>query len=85
MIRRFILFHGKRHPSSMGAEEVNVFLSHLAVERTVSASTQNQALAALLAWRWKDHTEYTAWIGKALPALSCGQSIGLESPDKEIT
>jgi len=47
-IRRFILYHGKRHPSSMGAEEVNAFLSHLAVDRTVSASTQNQALAALL-------------------------------------
>jgi integron integrase len=47
-IRRFILFHGKRHPSSMSAEEVNAFLSHLAVEQTVSASTQNQALAALL-------------------------------------
>jgi integron integrase len=47
-IRRFILFHGKRHPSAMGADEVNAFLSHLAVEQTVSASTQNQALAALL-------------------------------------
>jgi len=47
-IRRFILYHGKRHPSAMGASEVNAFLSHLAVERTVSASTQNQALAALL-------------------------------------
>ena len=47
-IRRFILHHGKRHPSAMGANEVNAFLSHLAVDRTVSASTQNQALAALL-------------------------------------
>ncbi len=47
-IRRFILYHGKRHPSEMGANEVNAFLSHLAVDRTVSASTQNQALAALL-------------------------------------
>ncbi|MCU1348084.1 MAG: integron integrase [Acidobacteria bacterium] len=47
-IRRFILFHGTRHPSAMGAEEVNAFLSHLAVEQTVSASTQNQALATLL-------------------------------------
>ena len=46
--RRFILFHGKRHPSSMAADEVNAFLSHLAVDRSVSASTQNQALAALL-------------------------------------
>lgn len=47
-VRRFILYHGKRHPSAMGAGEVNAFLSHLAVERTVSASTQSQALAALL-------------------------------------
>lgn len=47
-IRRFILFHGKRHPRDMGAPEVEAFLSHLAVDRKVSASTQNQALAALL-------------------------------------
>jgi integron integrase len=47
-IRRFILFHGKRHPSSMGADEVNAFLSHLATDLTVSAATQNQALSALL-------------------------------------
>ena len=46
--RRFILFHGKRHPQEMGAPEVEAFLSHLAVERHVSASTQNQAKAALL-------------------------------------
>ncbi len=46
--RRFILFHGKRHPQEMGAEEVTQFLSHLANERNVSASTQNQAKAALL-------------------------------------
>lgn len=47
-IRRFILFNDKRHPSSMGAPEVEAFLSHLATERLVAASTQNQALAALL-------------------------------------
>jgi integron integrase len=47
-IRRFILFHGKRHPAEMGAEEVRDFLTALAVHREVSASTQNQALAALL-------------------------------------
>ena len=46
--RRFILFHGKRHPREMGAREVESFLTHLAVERKVSASTQNQAKAALL-------------------------------------
>lgn len=47
-IRRFIRHHGVRHPDEMGAEEVVEFLSHLAVRGRVSASTQNQALAALL-------------------------------------
>lgn len=47
-IKRFIFFHNKRHPSSMGGEEVNAFLSWLATEQNVSASTQNQALGALL-------------------------------------
>src|SRR5262245_36447128 len=47
-IRRYILFHGKRHPAMMGLDEVSRFLSSLAVEGNVSASTQNQALAALL-------------------------------------
>jgi integron integrase len=47
-IRRFILFHNKRHPLDMGKAEVSAFLTHLAVEGHVSASTQNQALAALL-------------------------------------
>ena len=47
-IKRFILFHGKRHPQEMGAEEVEAFLTHLAVAGMVSASTQNQALSALL-------------------------------------
>jgi len=46
--RRFIVYHGKRHPQEMGAAEMEAFLSHLAVERNVSASTQNQAKAALL-------------------------------------
>jgi integron integrase len=46
--RRFVLFHGKRHPLVMGAPEVELFLSHLAQDRHVSASTQNQAKAALL-------------------------------------
>jgi len=46
--RRYIFFHNKRHPKEMGPAEVQAFLSHLAVERNVSASTQNQAKAALL-------------------------------------
>ncbi|MBM4383521.1 MAG: integron integrase [Deltaproteobacteria bacterium] len=47
-IRRFILFHGKRHPAELGAEEIAAFLTHLAVDAKVSASTQNQALNALV-------------------------------------
>jgi integron integrase len=47
-IRRFILFHGKRHPAELGGPEVTRFLSSLAVEGQVAASTQNQALSALL-------------------------------------
>jgi len=46
--RRFIYFHGKRHPREMGGPEVEAFLSHLATEGRVASSTQNQALAALL-------------------------------------
>ena len=47
-IRRFILFHNKRHPREMGSAEIEAFLTHLAVEGNVAASTQNQALSALL-------------------------------------
>ncbi len=47
-IRRFILYHGKRHPSEMGEEEVTGFLSGLATKAGTSASTQNQALSAIL-------------------------------------
>ena len=47
-IRRFILFHGKRHPSGLGAPEVAAFVSSVATERDVSPSTQNQALSAVL-------------------------------------
>jgi site-specific recombinase XerD len=47
-IRSFILYHGKRHPRETSAAEVEHFLTHLAVNRNVSASTQNQALSAIL-------------------------------------
>ena len=47
-VKRFILFHGKRHPKDMGATEVEAFLTHLAVQGQVAAATQNQALSALL-------------------------------------
>ena len=47
-VRRFILFHGKRHPQELGADAVAAFLTHLAADRHVSASTQNQAKSSLL-------------------------------------
>ena len=47
-IKRFILYHNKRHPREMGAKEVESFLTHLATAGGVSAATQNQALSALL-------------------------------------
>ena len=61
-IRRFIFFSGKRHPREMGAPEVTAFLSHLARDRDVAASTQNQALAALLFL-------YKEVLGQMLPWL----------------
>lgn len=47
-IRRFILFNGKRHPEELGAGEIEAFLTYPATERRVAASTNNQALSALL-------------------------------------
>ena len=47
-VRRFALFHDKRHPETTGAADIRAFLSWLATQRHVSASTQNQALSALL-------------------------------------
>ncbi|MBA2732059.1 MAG: integron integrase [Acidobacteria bacterium] len=47
-IREYILFHNKRHPSEMGADEIREFLTHLAVRKNVAASTQNIAFSALL-------------------------------------
>ena len=46
-IRRYILFHNKRHPKDMGSKEIEEFLTHLAVKENVAASTQKQALHAV--------------------------------------
>jgi len=48
IIRRFILYHQKRHPREMGVDEIRQYLSHLATDQAVAASTQNVALSALL-------------------------------------
>ncbi len=66
-VRRFILFHGKRHPQEMGAVEVEAFLTHLAVQRQVSASTQNQAKAAIL-YLYKQVLGVADWGLAAQPA-----------------
>jgi integron integrase len=67
-VRRFILFHSKRHPKEMGAGEVRDFLSHLAVERNVAASTQNQAKSALLfLYREVLHIELP-WLDEVIAA-----------------
>jgi len=47
-VKSFILFHNKRHPREMGVDEIGQFLTHLAAEKNVSASTQNQAFSAIL-------------------------------------
>ncbi len=47
-VRQYILFHNKRHPKEMGAPEINQFITHLVVDRKASASTQNQAISAIL-------------------------------------
>lgn len=47
-VKRFVFFHNVRNPAEMGEREINAFLSHLALKGKVSASTQNQALSALL-------------------------------------
>lgn len=47
-IKHYILFHGKQHPAGLGPDDINAFLSHLAVDRNVAASTQRQATSAIL-------------------------------------
>lgn len=67
-IKRFILFHHKRHPKDMGAREVEAFLSHLAVEGKVAAATQNQAKCALL-FLYREVLEQTLpWLDKVTQA-----------------
>lgn len=66
--RRYILFHGKRHPSEMGAIEMSQFLSALATKGNVSASTQNQALSALLFLYRDVLRQEVAWLDNVVRA-----------------
>jgi integron integrase len=67
-IRRFILFHHKRHPAEMGKDEMEAFLTHLAVERHVSASTQSQAKAALLFLYQRVLKQEVSWLKDVVTA-----------------
>jgi integron integrase len=69
-IRRFIRFHGKRHPDQMGAEEITRFVSSLALGARISASTQNQALSAVL-FLYRDVLRHdVAWLDGIVRAKS---------------
>jgi integrase len=61
-IKRFVFFHGKRHPLDLGEAQVTAFLNHLARDRGVAASTQNQALAALLFLYREAMARPLAWL-----------------------
>ena len=63
-IKRFILFHDKRHPASMGAPEVRAFLSHLAVEQKVAASTPRQVLSAIVFLSRARLDREVGWLGE---------------------
>lgn len=52
-IKRFIIFHGKHHPSELNEQHVTAFLSRLAVDREVAVATQNQALSAVVFLYWQ--------------------------------
>ena len=67
-IRRFILFHNIRHPKDMGAKEVGQFLSDLAVTRQVAASTQNQALSAILFLYQEVLRQEIGWLDEVVRA-----------------
>jgi len=67
-IRRFIVFHGTRHPCEMGAQEVQQFLTHLAVEDHVAASTQRQALSAMLFLYRQVLKQDIGWIDEVVRA-----------------
>ena len=69
-IRRFILFHRRRHPRQMGGDEVRDFLSHLANARQVSPATQAQALAALLFLYKRVLNVDLPWIGDVVREIA---------------
>ena len=71
-IKRFILFHGKRHPLEMGKNEIEAFLGWLTAEEGISPSTQNQTFSALLfLYREVLNIDTESWNIQALRAKEC--------------
>jgi integron integrase len=81
-IRRYIFFHNVKHPAEMGKAEVEAFLSHLAVEGNVSASTQNQALFALLFLRKEVLQTDLPWLDEFTTAKKSSRVPGVLSKDE---
>jgi integron integrase len=81
-IKRFILFHKKRHPRDMGEQEITAFLTHLAVDKNVAASTQNQALSAIL-FLYKDVLLHElGWLDNVIRAKRSVHVPEVLSPDQ---
>ena len=70
-VRRFVVFHGRRHPATMGEVEVQAFLAHLADHGRVSAATYNQAVAALL-FLYEAVLGSSVWVYASRTWISCG-------------
>jgi len=81
-VKRYILFHRKRHPKDLGKPEITAFLNYLAIDRKVTASTQNQALSALVflyrevldqEFGWLENLEYAKRSEKLPVVFSAGE------------
>ena len=73
-IRQYIFFHNKTHPAELGAPQVEAFPTHLAVERHVAASTQNQALAAILFLYRNVLQQDLAWLEDVATPETCQEA-----------
>ncbi len=82
-VKRFITFHERRHPEMMGGREVRQFLSYLAIERSVSASTQNQALSAILFMYKYVFERDLGWVS-GIPAARRGKKIPVVLSKREV-
>ena len=67
-IRKFIRFHGKKHPKDLGGAAIEAYLSHLAIKQNASASTQNQALSSILFLYKKVPGQDLSWLGEIVRA-----------------